>query len=95
MKWIISAIIAVLGGLIGYAGTCLYSIGVCGEIGPLAGRGGIVFWYLSWPGQLVGIPFGSFGLSHGLSSVIGGALLWGGVAWLIANLGSRRRVGPS
>ena len=91
MKWIVALLCAATGGAVGYAGSALYAIGMCGETGPLAGRGGFFLYLASLPGQFFGIPLLTLGLDFVVASMIGGALCWAAMALAVSGLVGIRR----
>ena len=89
-KWL-PGVGAAFGAAIGVLGNVLYQVGPDGESGALAGKGGIIFWWFSLPGQLASAPFEMFGIKHPWSSVLGGTAFWGVVGLFIAiGIGLRR-----
>ena len=79
------------GAMVATLGNVLYSMSPCGEVGVLAGKGGIVFWYMALPGFFAGVPLDSVGIKYPWSSILGGTLLWALIGLVIARVVSRRR----
>jgi hypothetical protein len=65
----------------------LYAVGPDGETGPMAGRGGIIFWWMSLPGQLIGWPLHIVRVPVELGSIVGNIVLWGATAMLVSSKG--------
>ena len=83
---------AALGAVVAILGTVLYQVGPDGESGVLVGRGGILFWWLSFPGHFARAFFTPLGFDNHWSTVLGNALLWGLAAFAISeHLRVRRR----
>lgn len=81
-----------VGAFVGFAGTVLYWVGPNGEGGLLAGNGGILFWWLAFPGFLAGLPLLSIGASTQVATVVGSGTIGGGIGALV---GYWRRKGRS
>lgn len=82
---------AAFGLLMAVLGNVFYSVGPSGETGALAGKGGILFWWIALPGQMAGAAFHVLGIKEPWSSVCGGAILWGFVGLFIAIIVGLRR----
>jgi hypothetical protein len=91
MRITLGIVLALVGVLIAVLGTVLYSVGPDGESGHMAGKGGVIFWWLSMPGYLVGTPFLLARVPQPWCAVIGGGLLWGATGILLGSLFRRRR----
>jgi hypothetical protein len=77
--------LAAVGVFIAILGTVLYSVGPEGESGYMAGKGGILFWWLSIPGYVVGTPFLLARVPESGCGVIGGGILWGVIGFVLGS----------
>lgn len=91
MKRLVVIGCATLGLVIAVVGSVLYQVGPCGATGPLAhSRIAGVLWWVSLPGQVVGLPLKSIGIPMEWASCIGGAVVWGVAGLVVVGIVGKR-----